>query len=237
MLSPVFNSRVFNSAVFRQMPRNGGFVSTRSLSFNGTNGQYLSVPDNSAFDHGTGAFTVSFWLKTSNFVQLLAAILAKEDWNSGATGHLFYTSSNTATLYYWGNSGIRIGNVADGTWKHIAVVRNSSQQTVAYLNGVSVGTSADPRSLSNSFPFTIGCDQDGNRAAAFKMDDVRIWSRALSSSEVAAILANESPTDMAVHFEFEEGSGTSTTDSVGGLVGTLNGGVAWSTDVPAALAG
>ena len=63
------------------------------------------------------------------------------------------------------------------------------------------------------------------------LDDVRIYNRMLSDSEVAAIYAGAAPaTGLRTYWDFNEGTGTTASDVSGnGNTGTLQGGATWTT--------
>jgi hypothetical protein len=73
-----------------------------------------------------------------------------------------------------------------GTWVHVVVVVSGTNAT-AYRNGVSQGTVSIGSRSNSSLDVFIG----KRSGAAFyfqgSIDDVRIWNRALSSSEVTAL--------------------------------------------------
>lgn len=103
--------------------------------FDGT-GDQLTVPANSAFDFGTGNYTIEFWFykqSTANSNMFLM----------GSTVFFAVNASNTAYEIFLnggGGTGTNI-NVAIGlnTWNHFALVKSSNVVTV-YHNGVSAGT-------------------------------------------------------------------------------------------------
>ena len=114
--------------------------------FDGT-GDWLTTPNNSAFDFGSGNFTIELWAyKNSNAASTHMCGLANGS-NSGRSWYLFFDGAGTTPLFYWYINGttanIITSNTAApaGTWFHIAVVRNGSTVSM-YLNGVSVASAA-----------------------------------------------------------------------------------------------
>ena len=77
-------------------------------------------------------------------------------------------------------------------WNHIVLVKKGSTVRV-YLNGVSHHESQHTQSFAgSSSPFVIGYHGAWNRYFTGKIDDVRIYSRALSPEEVAVLHTEES---------------------------------------------
>ena len=119
-----------------------------ALSFDG-NGDYLTVPDNDAFNFSDGNFTVEFWLNpnsigTSWIVNQFEGS-AGVDTNSAFT-FLFTAASKLQATVAYGNSTTQINLVSTttilvGSWYHAALVRNDSSLTL-YLNGVPEATSS-----------------------------------------------------------------------------------------------
>ena len=106
--------------------------------FDGT-GDYLSLPSNSVFSPGTSAFTIEFWYYP------VASLT-----NAGIFDSRASSTSVTGILVRQGDpSGLTIGAylnnatfITSGTllslnaWNHVAIVRNSSNSVVTYVNGI-----------------------------------------------------------------------------------------------------
>jgi hypothetical protein len=112
--------------------------------FDGT-GDYLTAPDNAAFDFGSGDFTVEMWYYP---LALPAETTLISKWNSGSVPAsnqwLLYLGSAVASAVFstdGTNAAATITgpNVVINQWNHIAFVRNGNSFTV-YVNGVG-GTS------------------------------------------------------------------------------------------------
>ncbi len=152
-----------SSSPFTLTPNNGAaitpfspFAPTQSYSaaavggsgyFDGT-GDYLTAPGNTAFDLGSGDFTIEAWIYKQGSGQKRFIDYA----NGTATAANFsfamlVTSSNVAygeviigsTVY-----GITGTTTVINTWTHVALVRNgtASGNLKLYVNGVAEGTAA-----------------------------------------------------------------------------------------------
>jgi len=129
---------------------NGG-----SAYFDGT-GDYLTVPDSTAFTLGTNDFTIECWVNLSTFAaaptiagQGSAFSLAGVSFQIGLTtsgGVECYLLDNTATTYL---TSAPASSITINTWAHIAFVRNGSTLRV-YVNGVQKGTSSFTFVVQNS---------------------------------------------------------------------------------------
>ncbi len=162
-----------------------------ALTLAAASSQYVSVPYASALEPTT-AFTVTAWVNPTSTSQM--AIIASPDsdgWNNGwrlivdgapqLSGNI--VTSNTSPRA----TAINTANPPAGTWTHVALVYNGSTLTV-YSNGVpgtpvsvtgtvTYGTSAFlPIGGASGVPYFNG-----------KIDDVRIYNRALSASEVTSL--------------------------------------------------
>jgi hypothetical protein len=129
-------------------------ASSGSGYFDG-NGDYLSIPYNTAFDLSTGDWTVELWwypTTTTGLDQNLIMVnFSGSDGYSHAritatTANKFYILSSTNGLS-WLNT-TQIGSWTIGQWYHLAYVRNGSTFTL-YVNGVAAGSYTSSSTLTN----------------------------------------------------------------------------------------
>jgi hypothetical protein len=114
-----------------------------AVQFNGSS-QYLTVPNNSAFAFGTGAFTIEFWINapSNNDKFILGGRSAIGTMHITTGG---YGGSTIGCLRYVGSSTITTGStlITDSSWHHCAIVRDGSNNINLYIDGISYGTGTD----------------------------------------------------------------------------------------------
>jgi hypothetical protein len=182
-------------------------VSGKALSFDGVNdytSQALSFP--------TGAFTFSFWIKTSTDSKHMAA-------KYGAAGNRQFimavgalTTAHKLNIWLYADGTTAISFVSatsidDGTWKHCAIVYTPSTSVDFYINGVLdvSRTTSVPASLFNSTAnFTLGF---GTTYFNGYWDETVLFSRALSAAEVLGLYnAKALPSKYSLaKYQFEQG--------------------------------
>jgi hypothetical protein len=112
-------------------------------------GDYLTAPDNTAFDFGSGDFTIEMWVYPTAVGQSSLTLLYAKPNGSGYSGIaigqsvggygvLIYCSSDGTT---WGLvTGASAGTMTANAWNHVAVSRSGSNLR-AFVNGVLGSTS------------------------------------------------------------------------------------------------
>jgi hypothetical protein len=151
---------------------------------------------------GSGSFSASVWFRCTN---------SQDAYFLGDQGGAYKWSfgpkiKNSTKLGLWNDNnggyptnGFDISvpggvNLADGTWHHAAFV-NSGGTGYIYYNGSLLG-SGPAGSWSNNppNPMRIGAaNSTGGGAFTGQMDNVRVYSKALSSSEISTIYNAEAP--------------------------------------------
>jgi hypothetical protein len=121
-----------------------------SLAFSGT--KYLSMPSNTAFDFGTGDFTVECWIRFTT-VQDCAFFQTSNNINAENGPFWFGYSGGKLTASRHGSASYALGYTwtpTTGFWYPVAVTRQSGTTNV-YLNGSVVATSS---TIHNGVSFT-----------------------------------------------------------------------------------
>ncbi|HCN51060.1 MAG TPA: hypothetical protein DIT10_18540 [Chryseobacterium sp.] len=122
------------------------------------------------------------------------------------------------------------------TWYHVAATYDGASMKI-YINGVLDASKSQTGSVSSNGAFNVGYLYNTSRNFNGKVDEVRVWKRALSQTEISQNMCNVSvpATSLAAYWKFNEGSGSSVQDTSGnGVILTLTGVDAsnWGTDVP-----
>jgi len=195
-----------------------------ALSFvNGTS-QYVTVA-NAAPLNITSAITLSAWIRPTKVAT--ASILNKATFNTSPKvfGYELDLSSLGVPFFRLFDDNLAAGGgrlnaiatyPTDGTtWMHVAGTYDGVTMKI-YVNGVLNASKASTAPLTtNSLPFVIGATSDGLAARVFPgaIDDARIYNRALSASEVAA-LANAAATTHTLTASAGAGGGISPSGAV-----------------------
>ena len=178
-----------------------------SFSKSGTNFNYVTLGAPAPLQFGTSTdFSVSFWVKFSNFV-FDPPFIGNKDWLSGQfQGWMIATGTDGRLQWnYGGAPGQRKdydgpgGTLSDGQWHHVAVTFLRAGEVMTYLDGITVderdvSISLNDVSTPAGLALNIGQDgtgryTDGNSVEIndLMMDDVGIWRRVLTASEVLQI--------------------------------------------------
>ena len=163
----------------------------QALVLNGTD-QYATTPDTGDLDI-TGNITVAAWIKPESAG---TEGIVKKGVTGGTAGYeLSLGSSGKVFVRFNGQAAYRTDSATsyptDGsTWVHVAGTYDGTTVRL-YYNGVSENPKAASFSLlANDYPLSIGVN--GNLTQYFfegAIDDVRVYNRALSEAEIAALAA------------------------------------------------
>jgi len=152
---------------------------THSAYFDGT-GDYLTVPFNSAFNLGSGNFTIEFWVNTTSTAAYATALRLGDTWTTGSWAIYLNTAGGSGTPSWWSftlNTSLSTSGatINDGAWHHIALVRNSTTMTM-YIDGTSRGTLAVSTSSvgDTTTKLWIARDASNVRELAGYLSNIRI---------------------------------------------------------------
>jgi len=165
-------------------------MGTGALAIDNTSSQYVNLGDVPAlrFDNSSN-FTISAWVNTRGS----EPIFGKFD----NTGYLFGISSSMTLGFTVRDANAAAsslyesqGNIPVNVWTHVVAVFQHGAVTF-YVNGVSVFTGNTATSLAaGSVPAGIGRNSNSNSSLGYGnglFDDVRVYSRALSASEIMSL--------------------------------------------------
>jgi hypothetical protein len=165
-----------------------------AYSFNGTNAM-ISIPDSSALDFGTGDFTESAWVKSTatQVSGMFPMIINKAGAPSGFGFDLMlYASTSFSGPAIEVFDGVQHGvytnvNIRDGVWHSVVGVRSGSTISL-YVDGSFIGSSGGVTgSVNTTNTLDIGGTGNSSGWANASIDDVRLYNRALSAAEIAAL--------------------------------------------------
>ncbi|OZG70846.1 hypothetical protein BTA51_23695 [Hahella sp. CCB-MM4] len=159
--------------------------------FNGST-QYIEVADNDLLDL-SDELTITAWVYPNALPGSgLMSILSKDEnyeFHITPAGEInWWWNDDTGTTREFDSVG---ANITPGNWYHIAISYTSGAQAI-YVNGVQRATRTYTGGLrTNSDPLQIGQDQVfAGRYFNGRIDEVRIYSSALDSSEINDIYAD-----------------------------------------------
>lgn len=185
-----FDGNANDSAGSNNGTANGGptYVAGKlgqAMSFDGID-DYVTA-NASSFPTANASRTVTGWIKSSNRSQSAVVL------SYGNSSYTFYTS--------FGGGGGRIStaegslfsvagstNLADDVWHHFAIVHDSTGPVQrVYIDGVENITGANTYSTNNDPTAYIGNRASLNRPFSGSLDDLRVYNRALTASEVSEL--------------------------------------------------
>lgn len=209
-------------------------IDTAQSKFGGASGSllatsYLTVPDSSDFDFGSGDFTIDFWVRFNTLPSASGAATFFDHITSGTEVFLrIYNSAGTYQVnlqegsnnYYYNTSP----NLAINTWYHFAWTRASGTDYV-FQNGTQIGSGTNLATLpAATAPTYIGTRYDGaSNPFDGWLDEYRVtkglarWTGGTNSvnyfTPPTAEYASDSYTVLLLHMDGANGSTTFTDDS------------------------
>ena len=171
------NGTLTNGPTFNSL--NGG-----SIVFDGVD-DYVSCGNNSNLQIEQG--TISAWVKTTSPGAGFRGIITKQN-NYG-----LFTNNSVLVTYDWGNTQTRSTgiNIADGTWKNIAMsfttnTGTPSNNAIIYLNGSAILTTTIKQS-NNTVEVQLargGVSAGSTQLLNGNISTGLVYNRALSATEV-----------------------------------------------------
>jgi len=195
-----YGNNGINNGATATVDRNGN--PNGAFNFSGS-GQYIRVPIASQLQFGTESLSISLWLRTITSEVDRKAL--GSNWGAGYAVHMGVDSGYARTDLATGSGHMTTLSspdlVNDGLWHHVAMVRDSVEDTATlYVDGSEVDAATDDSlSLNSSSSYGIGAMMENgstpNKLFPGDIDDVRIYNRALAASEVVQLYSQEKQLD------------------------------------------
>ena len=197
------------------------------LSFDGVD-DYVNCGNATSLDVDT--LTASSWIKTTGTgYKMWIARGGGQYWLSHDTSRLHFcitTSTGRKDLY-------TTINYYDNKWHHVVNTYDGAYMKM-YMDGVEINSFAKTGTISGLTDLLIGRYSSSYQFTG-SVDDVRIYNRALTATEIkASYLGQEvSRTGLVGEWLMQEGTGTEIADTSGeGNTGTLTNGPTWTIRPP-----
>ena len=202
-LNPLKWYRMGDNATFKDpqwlLPSNENKdkTSNYSLDFDGVN-DYFEIPKNSSLSLINTNFSISIWLNP--------------DFSHNGLLMMNYAGTNGWGVYY--NSGsIRfydapvwttVTTISTGQWTHILIVGDyTGSNLICYKNDVEVYNNSHTFTITESTANVfIGSERGTGFFYNGKLDEVSLWNKGLSASEVSELYNNGIPSNLASHSSY-----------------------------------
>lgn len=209
--------------------------------------QYMTISNDNVLDNRTQG-TIETWIYLDDNSDGTITVAQKDgvnttSWFGVGHGSNIAGTANGKLFFHARNNADAIGNtvLATGQWHHVAVAFDTTDARF-YVNGQLDATVTGNFSVPglDSPINTVGQVRTGGGTAIDgldgRLDDLRIWNEKRTASEIAnnyqETLTGNQGGNLIAHYTFEEGSGSTATDSAGSNNGTLSGNPTRSTDTP-----
>lgn len=171
-----------------------GRVGNEAYSFDGSN-DYITAPSALSLQI-TGDISIAVWINADSYSQYESIIQYANAGESEANNHLYnvtWANSGGDIRLFWeyggGNNVITDfnTNLNTGQWYHIVVVRDASETKAhLYVDGTLFGSETYSNNPTGGTTSQLWIGTDGGTSGYFDgtIDEVALWDRTLSSSEV-----------------------------------------------------
>jgi Concanavalin A-like lectin/glucanases superfamily/Secretion system C-terminal sorting domain len=225
---------------------------SNSLQFNGTVSSADCTTDNNLVI--TDSITIEAWINAATWASIPAqgTIVCKHNWSSNEQGYVL-RAGGTGTLSFafagLDTNGTPLSwidtqsstTMSLNTWYHVAATYDGTVSRI-YINGALAGSTNFTGSMvpSTVFPLKVGklsfTTVGQGRFWNGKIDEVRIWHRALSQTEISSQMSMHIDTatanGMVGYWRFNEGTGITANDLTASNNDLNLASTIWSTNVP-----
>jgi concanavalin A-like lectin/glucanase superfamily protein/fibronectin type III domain protein len=164
----------------------------KALQFDGVN-DWVTIKDSASLDLSTG-MTLEAWVYPISTPTGWRTLIAKE--TSGNAVYYLYASSDKNFPLGGGRFGSQYGNLygvkslAANTWTHVATTYDTTTQRL-FINGSQVAQRSQTGLIAGSSgSLRIGGSSVWGRFFKGRIDEIRIYNRALTAAEITADMNN-----------------------------------------------
>lgn len=201
--------------------------SNQYLHFDGID-DYTSLPNGAQYVNGSNTITMAGWFKTDELIYGQGMMSIRGGGNGDGEMYIIQLNNGTLECRVVTSTGLHevvgpAGTIQAGEWQHLAWVFNQTYVEL-FVDGVSVGTgSASGTFQSATKPFTVGKSVLSGFNFIYKggADEVSLWSKALTATEIQDMMDNELVGDeenLEVYYKFNQGTPEGNNTSISQLL-------------------
>ncbi len=148
----------------------------------------IEVADHESLDFGTGDFAISGWIKTDMTLTDHNGAAIMDKYPQNALPWTLRLAVDGRLRFLADSSVYSINTVNDNVWHHFVAMRENGTIKL-YVDNELQGSNISTTTASNNNTLCFGCIHDSSIRRLFdgSIDDVRIYNRALSLDEIAAL--------------------------------------------------
>ena len=168
-----------------------GYIDKAAV-FNGSSSEIeVSTTSTTPVDFSSKNYSLSLWVNTTSTT--LGVLLSKYGDDDTTRAFTLQSRANGTVQQYERSTGSSVSTdttttINDGNWHHIVVVRSSTSTIIYIDNSPTTNNNTFTSNNGGTEPFRIGRDNIGSPDYFNgKIDQVRIFNRALDSGEVTAL--------------------------------------------------
>lgn len=176
----------------------------QAFSLDGTN-DFVDVPDSSLWKFGSSDFTIDLWVnfdtvKTGDATGLPNVFVSHDQGGGGLPKWVFFSSDSGLGFHINGGPGSVFlaapFSPTTGEWYNVAVTRSGGDDYTFYVDGTLVGTGTSSVLVPDAaVSLKIG-EAEGIGDFDGRLDEVRIYSNALTQQEIAELAAVPEPASL-----------------------------------------
>jgi hypothetical protein len=198
-----------------------------SCYFNGIDA-YVTIPNSTSLSSPSTEITISLWFYLNQSYSGHNYFLTKSDDPALDPQYCINYLNNTLTFWFNNQDHVISHSFSLDTWYHLAITYDC-QSVKFYENSVLIGEVLDSLPIQpNELPLEFGRNMPGYPEYYHgKLDDVRVYDRSLSQSEILELFNIQLIEGLVAHYPF---NGNANDLSGNGNNGTPMGGISWDTD-------